>query len=90
VADPPKLTELPLIVTALFVSEALPMLLSVLLAPLIVLFVNVCEPVSVATVLSIEIVPVEVIGPPVNPVPVATDVTPEPAAKSCRSRLPCS
>jgi len=30
----------------------------------------------VTAVLAIEIVPVVVIGPPVNPVPVATDVTP--------------
>ncbi len=40
-----------------------------------VLFVKVCVPVNVATVESIEIVPVEVTGPPVNPVPVLTCVT---------------
>ena len=43
-------------VTEELVSEALPMLLSVLLAPLTVLLVSVCVPVSVATVLSIAIV----------------------------------
>ncbi len=37
-----------------------------------VLFVRVCVPVSVTTVESIEMVPVEVSGPPVNPVPVLT------------------
>ena len=47
----------------------------------IVLLVSVWVPVRVTTVLSIEIVPVEVIGPPVKPVPVAIDVTPEPAAR---------
>jgi hypothetical protein len=43
-----------------------------------VLLVSVCVPVNVTTVESIEIVPVEVIGPPVSPVPVATEVTPVP------------
>ncbi len=37
-----------------------------------VLFVSVCVPVRVTTVESIEIVPVEVTGPPVKPVPVLT------------------
>ncbi len=37
-----------------------------------VLLVRVCVPVNVATVESIEIVPVEVKGPPVSPVPVLT------------------
>ena len=87
VTDPPKLTDDPLIVIALLVSEALAMLVSVLLEPLIVLLVSVCEPVSVATVESIEIVPVEVIGPPVRPVPVAIEVTPEPAAKEFQEPL---
>jgi len=41
----------------------------------IVLFVSVCVPVSVTTVLSIEIVPEDVIVPPLIPVPVATEVT---------------
>ena len=35
----------------------------------------------VTAVSAIEIVPVEVIGPPVNPVPVKMEVTPEPDAK---------
>ena len=39
------------------------------------LLVNVCVPSSVATVESTAIVPLDVIGPPVNPVPVATLVT---------------
>jgi hypothetical protein len=45
-----------------------------------VLFVSVCVSVNVTTVESIEMVPVDVIGPPVRPVPVATDVTPPPVA----------
>ena len=65
-----------------FANEALAMFVSVLSGPLIVLLVSVCVPVSVATtVSSIVIVPVDVIGPPSKPVPVATDVTPEPEAK---------
>ena len=46
-----------------------------------VLLVSVWVPVNVATVESIEIVPVDVIGPPVSPVPVEIEVTPEPDAK---------
>jgi hypothetical protein len=71
VVDPPKLTELPLIVIALLVRLELPMLLKVLDAPLMVLFVSVCAPVNVATVESMAMV----IGaepsnmPPDNPVP---------------------
>jgi hypothetical protein len=38
-------------------------------------------------VTSILIVPVEVIGPPVSPVPVATDVTPEPDANAVQAPL---
>jgi len=41
VIDPPSDTELPLMVIELLVSELLPMLESVLLAPLIVLLVSV-------------------------------------------------
>ena len=41
VVDPPKLTELPLIVTALFESELLPILDNVFVSPLIVLFVKI-------------------------------------------------
>ena len=33
------------------------------------------------------IVPVEVIGPPVSPVPVATEVTPEPDANAVQAPL---
>lgn len=49
VPDPPSATATPLNVTLLLVSEELAILLSVLLAPLIVLFVSVCAPFSVAT-----------------------------------------
>ena len=87
VVEPPRLTEVPLIVIEELVSEPLAMLLSVLLAPLIVLLVSVWVPVSVTTVESIEMVPVDVIGPPVSPVPVATEVTPEPAAKEFQEPL---
>ena len=41
VTEPPKLTEDPLIVTALFVRLLLPMLVSVLAEPLMVLLVSV-------------------------------------------------
>jgi hypothetical protein len=59
------------------VNDALAMLVNVLFAPLIVLFVSVCVPVSVATtVVSMSIVPAVVIGPPNKPTPVATEVTP--------------
>tara|TARA_R110000868_G_scaffold398323_1_gene671465 strand:- start:2557 stop:2880 length:324 start_codon:yes stop_codon:yes gene_type:complete len=44
-----------------------------------VLLVRVCVPVNVTTVLSIDMVPLEVIGPPVRPVPVLISVTAEPA-----------
>ena len=56
VAEPPKATVEPLNVTDEFVRLELPMLLSVLFAPLIVLLVSVCAPVKVATVESIAIV----------------------------------
>ena len=56
VTDAPRLTEEPLIVMALFDKDALAMFVSVLSGPLIVLFVNVCTPVNVATVESIAIV----------------------------------
>ena len=59
VADPPRETELPLIVTLLLVRLPLPMFDSVLSDPLIVLLVRVCVPVSVATVESIEMVMAE-------------------------------
>ena len=36
---------------------------------------------AVTPVTSIEIVPVDVIGPPVSPVPVSMDVTPDPEAR---------
>ena len=48
--EPPKLTVDPFIVTALLVSELLPILLNVLLLPLIVLLVSICEAVNVAIV----------------------------------------
>ena len=61
-------------VIELFVKEALAILLSVFDAPLIVLFVNVCEPVRVATVESIAIVtaaePLNDV--PLNPVPIVS------------------
>jgi hypothetical protein len=40
-----------------------------------VLLVSVCVPVKVATVLSMAMVPVDVMVPPVNPVPAVIDVT---------------
>jgi len=52
-----------------------------------VLLVSVCVPVRVTTVPSMEIVPVEVIGPPVRPVPVAIEVTPEPDANGVQAPL---
>jgi hypothetical protein len=81
VTDPPRLTDEPLIVTALLVRLPFPMLVSVLVLPLMVLLVRFCVPDSVATIVeSILIVPAEVIGPPVKPVPVSTVVTvPAPA-----------
>lgn len=60
----------------LLVRLALAILLRVLLEPLMVLLVSVWVPVRVTTVLSILIVPMPVIGPPVRPVPVLTWVTP--------------
>ena len=71
----------------LLVRLALAILLRVLLEPLMVLLVSVWVPVRVTTVLSMEIVPVEVIGPPVRPVPVAMDVTPEPDARLVHALL---
>lgn len=71
----------------LLVKLALAMLVRVLLEPLMVLLVSVWVSVKVTTVLSMEIVPVEVIGPPVKPVPVAMDVTPEPAANEFQAPL---
>ena len=56
VTEAPRLTEEPLIVIALLVSDELPMFDNVLLEPLIVLFVSVCVPVSVTTVESIAMV----------------------------------
>ena len=64
--DPPRLVEVPLMVIALFVRDALAMLDKVLVAPLIDLFVKTCEPVSVATVESMAIVTGE---EPLNEVP---------------------
>lgn len=71
VVEPPKLTEFPLIVMALLVSELLPILDSVFVAPLMLLFVSVCVPVRVATVESIANVTGEepLKDPPDNPVP---------------------
>ena len=43
--------------------------------------VNTCWPAKVATVESIDKVPVVVIVPPVSPVPVATEVTPLPLGR---------
>ena len=60
----------------LLISEELPILVSVFVVPLIVLLVNVCVPVSVATTeVSIAIVPDAVMVPPVNPVPAVIEVT---------------
>ena len=53
---PPSEIEVVPMVNELFVSELLPMLDNVLLDPLMVLFVSVCVPVSVATVESMAIV----------------------------------
>ena len=62
VTEPPKLTDDPLIVIALLVSEALAMLVSVLLAPLIVLFVSVCAlSVSTSVLLAGIVVPFNVV-----------------------------
>jgi hypothetical protein len=70
----PKATFVVPKVTELFVSELLSMFVSVLLEPLMVLFVSVCVPVSVATVLSIAIVtgtlPLKLV--PVKPVPMVS------------------
>ena len=52
----PNDTDVEPIVTELLVSDALPIFDNVLDAPLIVLLVNVCVPVNVATVESIAIV----------------------------------
>ena len=77
VIEPPKLTDEPLMVMALLVRLAFAMSDSVLLEPEMVLFVRVWLPDSVATTLvSMLIVPVEVMGPPNKPVPVSTSVTP--------------
>jgi hypothetical protein len=51
------------------------LLIEVMTGVVNVLFVSVCDPVSVATVESIAIVPDEVIAPPVRPVPAVIDVT---------------
>ena len=56
VPDAPSEIAVPLTVTELLVSDALPMLVSVLLAPEIVLLVRVWLPDKVATVLSIATV----------------------------------
>ena len=61
-------------VTELFVSDELPILVNVFEAPLIVLLVSVCIPVNVATVESIAIVvgadPLKLV--PVRPVPIVS------------------
>ena len=73
VTEPPRDTEEPLIAMLEFVSAELPMSLNVLLSPDMVLLVRVSELFVVATtVVSIEIVPIDVMGPPSNPVPVST------------------
>ena len=54
--DAPKAIAVVPIVTEEFVRAELGMLVNVLLEPLIDLLVNVCEPVNVATVLSMAIV----------------------------------
>jgi hypothetical protein len=53
-----------------------------------VLLVNVCVPVKVTTVESIEIIPVVVTGPPVKPVPVLTWVTVPDAADVSQEGMP--
>ena len=75
VIEPPRLVDVPLMVIAEFVRLELPMLVSVLLAPLMVLLVRVWLPVKVATVESMAIVPELVIVPPVKPVPAVMLVT---------------
>ena len=71
VAVPPNEIDVPLIVKLEFVSDALPMFVSELSNPLIVLLVSVWTSDSVTTVESMLIEPVETIGfdDPVNPVP---------------------
>ena len=59
---PPRLTEVPLIVMALLVSEALPILLSVFAEPLIDLLVSVCTlSVSTSVLLAGIVVPFNVV-----------------------------
>ena len=50
-------------------------LVAVIVGAVIVFFVKVCVPVSVVTLESIAIVPVDVIAPPDKPVPAVTEVT---------------
>ena len=71
----PNETVVDPMVIELLVNDAFAIFVKVLLEPLMDLFVRVCVPVSVTTVLSIEIVPDVVIGPPVSPVPVLICVT---------------
>lgn len=71
---PPRDTAEPLIVMLELVRDALAILLSVLLEPLIVLLVRVCESESVATVESIDNVTVPDVPPPDSPVPAVTPV----------------
>ena len=70
---PPNEVLVPLMVMLLLVNEALPMLERVVSAPLMVLLVSVCEPVNVATVLSIDTVTLAV------SVPDPDTVMPDPA-----------
>ena len=70
VAVAPRLTEVEPIVTAEFVSDALPMLVRVLVAPLIDLFVSVCVPAVVTTSApaTVRLVALSVVNAPVDAV----------------------
>lgn len=70
VIEPPKLTEDPLIVMALLSKDAFGIALKVFVAPLIDLFVRVCEAVFVVTVSDPTVADVMLNAPPVTVLPV--------------------
>jgi hypothetical protein len=75
VALPPRETGVPLSVMLELVKDALPILVKVLLAPLIVLLVKVCAVFkSTVTPVSILTVTVPEVPPPDKPVPAVTPV----------------
>ena len=75
VIEPPRLTVVLLIVMLELVKLEFSMLLNVFVEPEIDLLVSLCVPSNVATVLSIAIVPDDVIVPPDKPVPAVILVT---------------